>query len=182
VTWRPGLLSLHACSPPLRAPRCDAIQCPEHTTTGRTAPDGTRINTVSLVASTGPSRGRSQRSLLVSVGTTLRTDSCRRANEGPAAETPLPLVHPLGSWPRAPRRSPGKEVVAGKKEGPGKEEGNARMPSSRCCSSTSGSMPAPWSSRSMPNRIELRPQGWSPSVPGRFDPEAARAARAGGAG
>jgi hypothetical protein len=24
-TWRPGLLSLHACSPPLRAPRCDAI-------------------------------------------------------------------------------------------------------------------------------------------------------------
>jgi hypothetical protein len=30
---------------------------------------------VSLVASTGPSRGRSQRSLLVSVGTTFRTDN-----------------------------------------------------------------------------------------------------------
>jgi hypothetical protein len=30
---------------------------------------------VSIVASTGPSRGRSQRSLLVSVGTTFRTDS-----------------------------------------------------------------------------------------------------------
>jgi hypothetical protein len=24
-TWRPGLLSHHACSPPLRAPRCEAI-------------------------------------------------------------------------------------------------------------------------------------------------------------
>jgi hypothetical protein len=24
-TWRPGLLSRHACSPPLRAPRCEAI-------------------------------------------------------------------------------------------------------------------------------------------------------------
>jgi hypothetical protein len=24
-TWRPGLLSLHACSPPLRAPQCNAI-------------------------------------------------------------------------------------------------------------------------------------------------------------
>jgi hypothetical protein len=39
--WRPGLLSLHACSPPLRAPRCNAIQCLEHTTAGRTAPAGT---------------------------------------------------------------------------------------------------------------------------------------------
>jgi hypothetical protein len=73
-TWRPGLLSRHACSPPLRAPRCKAIQCPEHTAAGRTALAGTRINSVSLVASTGPSRGRSQRSLLVSVGTTFRTD------------------------------------------------------------------------------------------------------------
>jgi hypothetical protein len=61
-------------APPLRAPRCNTIQCPEHTTAGRTAPAGTRINSVSLVASTGPSRGRSQRSLLVSVGTTFRTD------------------------------------------------------------------------------------------------------------
>jgi hypothetical protein len=76
-TWRSGLLSHHACSPPLRAPRCEAIQCPEHTTAGRTAPAGTRIIPVSLVASTGPSRGRSQRSLLVSVGTTFRTDSWR---------------------------------------------------------------------------------------------------------
>jgi hypothetical protein len=25
-TWRPGLLSHHACSPPLRAPQCEAIQ------------------------------------------------------------------------------------------------------------------------------------------------------------
>jgi hypothetical protein len=74
-TWRPGLLSHRACSPPLRAPRCEAIQCPENTTVGRTAPAGTRINPASLVASTGPSRGRSQRLLLVSVGTTFRTDS-----------------------------------------------------------------------------------------------------------
>jgi hypothetical protein len=72
-TWRPGLLSHHACSPPLRAPRCNAIECPEHAR--RTAPAGTRINPVSSVASTSPSRGRSQRSLLVSVGTTFRTDS-----------------------------------------------------------------------------------------------------------
>jgi hypothetical protein len=52
-----------------------AIQCPEHTTAGRTAPAGTRINPVSLVASTDPSRGKSQRSLLVSVGTTFHTDT-----------------------------------------------------------------------------------------------------------
>jgi hypothetical protein len=32
---------------------------------------------VSLVASTGPSRGRSQRSLLVSVGTTFRTNKLK---------------------------------------------------------------------------------------------------------
>jgi hypothetical protein len=74
-TWRTGLLSRHACSPPLRAPRCKAIQCPEHIAAGRTAPVGTRISLVSLVTSTGPSRGRSQRSLLVSVGTTFRTDT-----------------------------------------------------------------------------------------------------------
>jgi hypothetical protein len=60
---------------PLRAPRCKAIKCPEHTTAGCTAPAGTRINPVSLVASTEPSRGRSQRSLLVSVGTTFRTNN-----------------------------------------------------------------------------------------------------------
>jgi hypothetical protein len=42
-TWRPGLLSHHACSPPLRAPRCNAIKCPEHITAGRTAPAETRI-------------------------------------------------------------------------------------------------------------------------------------------
>jgi hypothetical protein len=35
-TWRPGLLLLLlACSPPLQAPRCNAIQCLEHTTAGR---------------------------------------------------------------------------------------------------------------------------------------------------
>jgi hypothetical protein len=39
--------------------------------------DEEEINLVSLVSSTGPSRGRSQRSLLVSVGTTFRTDSWR---------------------------------------------------------------------------------------------------------
>jgi hypothetical protein len=50
---------------------------PEHTTAGRTTPAGTRINLVSLVSSTGPSRGKSQRSLLVSVGTTFCTDSWR---------------------------------------------------------------------------------------------------------
>jgi hypothetical protein len=27
-TWRPGLLSRHACRPPLRAPRCNAISAP----------------------------------------------------------------------------------------------------------------------------------------------------------
>jgi hypothetical protein len=76
-TWRLGLLSHHACSPPPRSLRCKAIQCPEHTAAGRTASAGTRINPVSLVASTGPSRGRSQCSLLVSVGTTFRTDMTR---------------------------------------------------------------------------------------------------------
>jgi hypothetical protein len=46
----------HASSPallvaaPLQAPRCKAIQCLEHTSAGRTAPAGTRINQVSLVA------------------------------------------------------------------------------------------------------------------------------------
>jgi hypothetical protein len=46
----------HASSPaslvatPLQAPRCEAIQCLEHTPAGRTAPAGTRINQVSLVA------------------------------------------------------------------------------------------------------------------------------------
>jgi hypothetical protein len=46
----------HASSPaslvatPLQAPRCKEIQCLEHTPAGRTAPAGTRINQVSLVA------------------------------------------------------------------------------------------------------------------------------------
>jgi hypothetical protein len=35
---------------PLQAPRCEAIQCLEHTPAGRTAPAGTRINQVSPVA------------------------------------------------------------------------------------------------------------------------------------
>jgi hypothetical protein len=42
-TWRPSLLSRQACSPPLQAPWCNAIQCPEHATAGCTAPAGTRI-------------------------------------------------------------------------------------------------------------------------------------------
>jgi hypothetical protein len=42
-TWRPVLLSHHACSTPLRAPQCEAIQCPEHTTAGCTTSAGTRI-------------------------------------------------------------------------------------------------------------------------------------------
>jgi hypothetical protein len=48
----------HSSSPtslvatPLQAPRCEAIQCLEHAPAGRTAPVGTRINQVSLVAST----------------------------------------------------------------------------------------------------------------------------------
>jgi hypothetical protein len=46
-TWRTSLLSRLACSTPLQAPRCNAIQCPEHIPTGRTAPAGTRINLVS---------------------------------------------------------------------------------------------------------------------------------------
>jgi hypothetical protein len=46
----------HASSPaslvaaPLQAPRCEAIQCLEHTPAGRMAPAGTRINQVSFVA------------------------------------------------------------------------------------------------------------------------------------
>jgi hypothetical protein len=46
----------HASSPtslvatPLQAPRCEAIQCLEHTPAGRTAPAETRINQASLVA------------------------------------------------------------------------------------------------------------------------------------
>jgi hypothetical protein len=47
-TWKLGLLSCLACSPPLQAPWCNAIQCLEHTTAGRTAEAGTRINPVSL--------------------------------------------------------------------------------------------------------------------------------------
>jgi hypothetical protein len=43
-TWRIGLLSRLACSPPLQALQCNTIQCPEHTPVGRTAPAGTRIN------------------------------------------------------------------------------------------------------------------------------------------
>jgi hypothetical protein len=46
-TWRLHLLSRLACSAPLQAPRCNAIQCLEHTTAGRTTPVGTRINPVS---------------------------------------------------------------------------------------------------------------------------------------
>jgi hypothetical protein len=46
-TWRTSLLSRLACSTPLQAPRCNAIQCPEHIPAGRTAPAGTMINLVS---------------------------------------------------------------------------------------------------------------------------------------
>jgi hypothetical protein len=49
-TWRPYLLSHLACTSPLQALRCSAIQCLEHTTAGCMAPVGTRINLVSLVA------------------------------------------------------------------------------------------------------------------------------------
>jgi hypothetical protein len=46
-TWRTSLLSRLACSTPLQALRCNAIQCPEHIPAVRTAPAGTRINLVS---------------------------------------------------------------------------------------------------------------------------------------
>jgi hypothetical protein len=49
-TWRPCLLSRLACSHPSTSTTAQAIQCPEHTAAGRTAPAGTRINQVSLVA------------------------------------------------------------------------------------------------------------------------------------
>jgi hypothetical protein len=49
-TWRPRLLSRLACSHPSTSTTVRAIQCPEHNTAGRTAPAGTRINPVSLVA------------------------------------------------------------------------------------------------------------------------------------
>jgi hypothetical protein len=49
-TWRPRLLSRLACSHPSTSTTVQAIQCPEHTTAGRMAPAGTRINQVSLVA------------------------------------------------------------------------------------------------------------------------------------
>jgi hypothetical protein len=76
-TWRPGLLSLLACRPLYE--HHGATQYSASSTPLRDVrpPAGTRINPVSLVASTRPSRGRSQRSLLVSVGTTFRTDSWR---------------------------------------------------------------------------------------------------------
>jgi hypothetical protein len=45
-TWRHYLLSRHACSSPLQAPRCSAIQCLEHTPAGRTAPARTKIKLV----------------------------------------------------------------------------------------------------------------------------------------
>jgi hypothetical protein len=35
-TWRLRLLSRHACSPPLQAPRCNATQCLERNPAGRT--------------------------------------------------------------------------------------------------------------------------------------------------
>jgi hypothetical protein len=49
-TWRPRLLSRLACSHPSTSTTMQAIQCPKHTTAGRTAPGGTRINQVSLIA------------------------------------------------------------------------------------------------------------------------------------
>jgi hypothetical protein len=49
-TWRPRLLSRLACSHPSTSTMVQAIQCPEQATAGRTAPAGTRINQVSLVA------------------------------------------------------------------------------------------------------------------------------------
>jgi hypothetical protein len=49
-TCRPHLLSRFACSHPSTSTTVQAIQCPEHTAAGRTAPAGTRINQVSLVA------------------------------------------------------------------------------------------------------------------------------------
>jgi hypothetical protein len=49
-TWGPGLFSRLACSHPSTSTTVQAIQYPEHTTAGRTAPAGTRINQVSLVA------------------------------------------------------------------------------------------------------------------------------------
>jgi hypothetical protein len=49
-TWRPRLLSRPACCHPSTSTAVRAIQCPEHTSAGRTAPAGTRINQVSLVA------------------------------------------------------------------------------------------------------------------------------------
>jgi hypothetical protein len=42
-TRRPRLLSRLACSHPSTSTTVQAIQCPEHTTAGRTAPVGTRI-------------------------------------------------------------------------------------------------------------------------------------------
>jgi hypothetical protein len=49
-TWRPRLLFRLACRHPSTSTTVQAIQCPEHTTAGRTAPAGTRINHVPLVA------------------------------------------------------------------------------------------------------------------------------------
>jgi hypothetical protein len=49
-TWGAGLLSRLACSHPSTSTTVQAIQCPEHTAAGRTAPVGTRINQVYLVA------------------------------------------------------------------------------------------------------------------------------------
>jgi hypothetical protein len=101
-------------APPLRAPRCEAIQCPEHTTAGRMAPARTRINPVSLIASTDTSRGRSQRSLLVSVETTLCTDSasgCLGTSRG-SSSTTTPTRARLGaSAPLAARRGARRRLL-----------------------------------------------------------------------
>jgi hypothetical protein len=48
--WRSRLLSRLACSHPSASTTVQAIQCLEHTTAGRTAPAGTKIIKVSLVA------------------------------------------------------------------------------------------------------------------------------------
>jgi hypothetical protein len=73
-TWRPGLLSTTLVAPLYEhhgAKQYSAPSTPLLDVRPRLKPGE---NPVSLVASTDPSRGRSQRSLLLSVGTTFRTD------------------------------------------------------------------------------------------------------------
>jgi hypothetical protein len=89
-TWRPRLLSHLACrNPTTGTPVLSNIVPRAHLCWTYGPPAGTRINLVLLIAWRRPLRDRPRRLLLVSVGTTFRTDSWR-----PAWGKRVPKVNP----------------------------------------------------------------------------------------